>query len=84
MTQDKLRAVVLEVLCDVAPEIEPAEVTDDTDLREELELDSMDFLNFVIGLNERLGIEIPEVDYPKLATVAGCMRYLAEKGASVT
>jgi acyl carrier protein len=82
MTTDEMRAVVLEVLGDVAPEIDPAEVSDETDFRDDLELDSMDFLNLVIGLHERLGVEIPEADYPALATLGGCTRYLVEKSAA--
>jgi acyl carrier protein len=49
-------------------------------LRDELDIDSMDFLNVVIALHERLGIEIPEGDYPKLATLAGCVEYLHAHG----
>ena len=77
-----LRERVLGVLAEIAPEIETDEVGDDTDLREEMELDSMDFLNFAIAVHERFGIEIPESDYPLLATIAGCVSYLEEKGAA--
>ena len=83
MTEDELRDVVIEVLCDLAPDIDPAEVGPDTNLREELELDSMDFLNFVIALHERLSLDIPEADYPKLVTLSGCVSYLAAKQAVV-
>ena len=83
MTEDELRDIVIEVLCDLAPDIDPAEVGPDTNLREELELDSMDFLNFVIALHERLNLDIPEADYPKLVTLSGCVSYLAAKQAAV-
>jgi acyl carrier protein len=53
-----------------------------TDLRETLDIDSMDFLNFVIAINRRLGIEIPELDYPQLATLDGAVAYLGTKLAS--
>jgi acyl carrier protein len=56
--------------------VDPAE-----SLREQLDLDSMDFLNFVIGVHKRLGGEIPEADYPKLASLDGAMAYLRAKGA---
>ena len=56
--------------------------TSDADLREELDIDSMDFLNFVIGLHERTGIDVPERDYPKLATLAGCVSYLSAAAAA--
>ena len=51
-------------------------------LRDQLDIDSMDFLNFVIAMNERTGIEIPESDYGELATLTGCVTYLARAGAS--
>ena len=76
MTRDDLRTTVLEVLGTIAPEAELARVPDDASLREALDLDSMDFLNFVIALHERLHVDIPERDYPKLATLAGCVDYL--------
>ena len=49
------------------------------DLREALDIDSMDFLNFVIAIHRRLGVDIPELDYPKLATLEGAMAYLKAK-----
>ena len=51
-------------------------------LRDQLDIDSMDFLNFVIAVNERTGIDIPESDYGALATLNGCVAYLARAGAS--
>ena len=79
MTDEELRTIAIEVLCELAPDIDPDDVEADTDLREELELDSMDFLNFVIALHERFGVDIPEADYPKLATLSGCVSYLSGK-----
>jgi acyl carrier protein len=79
---DQLRNVVLTVLRRIAPEIDPASIRADAVLREELDLDSMDFLNFVLGLHERLGIEIPEADYPRLYTLEGAVTYLATKAGS--
>lgn len=79
MTEQELRDTVIELLCGLAPDIDPGAVGPDTNLREELELDSMDFLNFVIALNERFGIDIPEADYPGLVTLDACVAYLAEK-----
>ena len=81
MTETDLKSIVIDVLCEVAPDIDPADVTPGTDLREDLELDSMDFLNFVIALHERLGVEIPEADYPRLATLGGSIEYLNAKAA---
>jgi acyl carrier protein len=76
VTPDELRRTVLDALGTVAPEADPSALRPDAVLREALDLDSMDFLNFVIALHDRLGIDIPEVDYPKLATLDGCLAYL--------
>ena len=66
-----------QVLAAIAPEADLATVGDDEDLRDALDLDSMDFLNFVIGLAERSGVKIPEADTPKLRTLRGLVGYLA-------
>jgi acyl carrier protein len=73
---EDLKTIVLQSLCEVAPEIDTATVDPAVALREQFDLDSMDMLNFVIGLHERLGIDIPEADYPQLDTLAGAVRYL--------
>lgn len=74
-----LRATVLRVLGDVAPEADPATLRADVAFREQLDLDSMDILNFVVGLHDALGVEIPEADYPKLTTLDGCVEYLGKR-----
>ncbi len=76
MTADQIRATVLRVLGEIAPEADLAQLKPDVPLRTQLDLDSMDFLNFVIALHEALRVEIPEADYPKLATLDGCVDYL--------
>lgn len=76
-----LRATVLRCLGEVAPEVDPAAVEPGVPLREQLDLDSMDVLNFAIALHRATGIDVPEVDYPKLATLDGCVAYLAARGA---
>lgn len=76
MTQDPLD-MVRTILHEVAPEADLDQVGLDDTLRESLDLDSIDFLNFVVGLHEAAGIEIPERDYARLATLAGCADYLA-------
>jgi acyl carrier protein len=78
---DAIRAVVLRVLARIAPEVDPAAIRRDLPLRDQVDLDSMDFLNFVLGLAETLGIEVPERDYAALATLDGCVTYLAAHGA---
>lgn len=66
-----------EVLAGIAPEAELSSVGDDMDLREALDLDSMDFLNFVIGLGQRSGVKVPEADTPKLFTLKGLLAYFS-------
>jgi acyl carrier protein len=79
MTEAEIRALVLEQLGNIAPEADPSAIDPDASLRDELDIDSMDFLNFVIALHERLEVDIPEVDYPKLATINGAVGYLGGK-----
>ncbi len=78
----RARDAVLAALRGVAPEADAAAIAGDARLREELELDSMDFLSFVIALHAALGVEVPEVDYPQLATLDGAVRYLAPRLAA--
>ena len=77
MTKDEIRAQVLAVLAAVVPELEPGELRPDRPLRDELDIDSMDFLNFTIGLHKAFGVEIPEQDYRKLDTLNACIDYVA-------
>lgn len=77
MTDTEIRALVLDVLGGIAPEADLAALKDEDELREILDLDSMDFLNLVTALHERTGLDIPERDYPELMTLGGCVAYLA-------
>jgi acyl carrier protein len=79
VTQDEIRAVLLSVLHGIAPEVDPATVRADADLRDELDIDSMDFLRFVVGIHERLGVDVPEADYPRVRTLDGCVDYVAAR-----
>lgn len=79
MTEADIRKLACELLSDIAPETDPASLPDDRDIREELDIDSMDYLNFVVGLTKRTGIAIPEKDYPKLVTIDGIIDYIAGK-----
>jgi acyl carrier protein len=81
MTADEIRAVVIAELSNIAPEMDLADVKPNVDLREALDIDSMDFLNFITALHEKLGVDIPERDYPKLITLAGAVAYLLEHNA---
>ncbi len=64
------------ILSEIAPEADLASLKPDVSFRDQLDIDSMDFLNFVIALHEKLHLEIPETDYPKLTTLNGCMEHL--------
>lgn len=77
MTKDETMAILAEVLAGIAPEADLATLRGEDELREALDLDSMDFQNLVIGLHERTGLPIPEEDYPKLFTLAGIIAYFA-------
>jgi acyl carrier protein len=80
VTEDEARRLLAEVLAGIAPEAELSAVAEEEDLREALDLDSIDFQNLVIGLHERTGLPIPETDYPRLATLRGMLAYLAAGG----
>jgi acyl carrier protein len=82
MTKDELRATILRALGEIAPEADLGRITPAVSFRDQLDLDSMDFLNFVIGLHQALGVDIPESDYPKLATLDGCVEHLASLDAT--
>ena len=81
MTGDELRATVLRVLGEIAPEADLAALNADVGFRDQLDFDSMDLLNFVVGLHIALGVEIPEADYPKLSTLEACVDYLTAKAS---
>jgi acyl carrier protein len=76
MTDIDIRGVVLEELSNIAPEADMAKVDPARDLREAIDIDSMDLLNFVTAIHHRLGVDIREVDYPKLVTLAGAISYI--------
>jgi acyl carrier protein len=76
MNDDEIRTGVLAALRQVAPEVDPSALDPDLDIRDELDVDSMDFFNFVLGLHERFGVEVPERDYPRLASLNGAVAYL--------
>lgn len=79
MTEAEIRSAVFEQLGEIAPDVEPDAIPGDANLREEAELDSYDFLQLIVRLHKSLGVEIPEDDYPRLATLDGMIGYLAEK-----
>ena len=74
-----IRKVIKEELNNIAPEVDLANVDPAADLREAIDIDSMDFLNFITAIHHRLDVEIPELDYPKLVTLDGAVAYIAAK-----
>ena len=81
MTSDEIRTTVLNCLGAIAPEADLSRIRPAVSFREQLDIDSMDFLNFVIALHQQLQLEIPERDYPKLVTLNGCVEYLTDAQA---
>lgn len=79
MNQEELRQVVLDTLGRIAPDADPAALDSAVNIRDQIDFDSMDFYNFAVALHEKLGVEIPESDYPRLSSVDGCVRYLQER-----
>ncbi len=79
MTKDEIRALIVQELGNVAPETDAGSVDPDADLREALDIDSLDFLNFITALHKKTEVNVPEVDYPKLLTVNKAIGYLAAK-----
>lgn len=79
MTNDEIRETVVRILQEIAPEADPEQIEPNVDLRDQLDIDSMDFLNFVIGVHEELHVEIPEGDYPQLVTLDGLVEYVQQR-----
>lgn len=79
MTTDEIRQAILDSLTRVAPEIDTASIQPGVGFRDQLDLDSMDFLNFVLALHDRLSVDIPEADYPQLYTLDRSLSYLVTK-----
>jgi len=77
--QDELSEIVKQELNNIAPEVDLANIDPAADLREAVDIDSMDFLNLVTALHHRTGIDIPEIDYPKFVTLSGIIAYLGAK-----
>ena len=79
MKPEELKAQVLKLLTTIAPELDATSLRTDKPLRNQVDLDSMDWLNFLVALHERLKVDIPEADYGKLATLDQLLAYLKEK-----
>ncbi len=79
MTEVEIKQAVRDALSHVAPEVELDAIDPAKDLRDQIDIDSVDFLNFVIGLHKEFNIEIPDADVAKLSTLNGCVAYLTAK-----
>jgi len=76
MDEQQIREAIFAVLKGIAPELEPGAIEPGRPLRDQVDLDSMDFLNFILGLHKKLGVQIPEADYRKLFTLDEVVAYL--------
>lgn len=81
MNQQELRSTVIATLKSIAPEVDESDLVPDQLLRDQVDLDSMDWLNFLIGLHEKLKVDIPEADYARLRTLNDLLEYLDAKVA---
>lgn len=79
MTRDEIKDVILEIIADIDEEADFDRLDPDKPLRDQLDLDSMDFLDIVMELRKRYKLQIPEEEYPELATLNSCVNYLEPK-----
>ena len=75
-TKEDTRGVVLSVLTTIAPEVDADDISDDVLLRDQVDLDSMDWLNFLLGIHKRFHVDIPESDYASLRTLSDVVGYV--------
>ena len=78
MSEDDIRVRVIKTLSGIVPELDPGSLKPAVSLRDQLDIDSMDFLNFLIALHEEFGVDVPESDAAKLGTIDACVDYLAQ------
>jgi acyl carrier protein len=79
MAHEDIALAVKDIIATIAPDEDLSGLDPDKRLRDQIELDSMDFLDIVMELRKRYGVQVPEEDYGRLATLAGCVEYLAPK-----
>ena len=79
MTRDQVRDAIIGIIRNILPDEDCSTLDAEKKLRDQLGLDSMDFLDIVMELRKRYGVEVPEADYPKLATLCSCIDYLEPK-----
>ncbi len=79
MTKEDVRGIVVGIISEIAPDEDLSDLQPDVRLRDQLDLDSMDFLDIVMELRKKHGIEVPEEEYPELETLESCAEYLTPK-----
>jgi acyl carrier protein len=79
MTAQEVRQIVIDIISDIAPDEDTSTLDDAKSLREQMDLDSMDFLDIVMELRKRHKVEVPQEDYPQLASLNSCVAYLLPK-----
>ena len=79
MTEDQVKQIVIDIINEIAPDEDTSDLKSEVNLREQMDLDSMDFLDIVMELRKQHGIEVPEADYPRLASLDSCAEYLTAK-----
>jgi acyl carrier protein len=82
MTREAIGQAIIDIIRDIVPDEDCSGLDGDRNLRDQLDLDSMDFLDIVMELRKKYGVEVPEGDYPKLATLNTCIDYLSPKLAA--
>lgn len=81
ISEEAIKQTIFKLLGQIAPEADFTELDPDEDVRQTLDIDSFDFLNFLIGLNKAFGVDIPEADYGKLESVTDIVHYLSTRVA---
>ena len=79
MTEEQVKQIVIDIINEIAPDEDTSNLKSEVNLRNQMDLDSMDFLDIVMELRKQHGIEVPEEDYPKLASLDSCADYLTPK-----
>ncbi len=79
MTEDQVKQIVIDIINEIAPDEDTSNLKGEVSLRDQMDLESMDFLDIVMELRKQHGIEVPEADYPRLASLDSCAEYLTPK-----
>jgi acyl carrier protein len=82
MSPEQIRQQVLQALQSIAPEVQAAQLRSDRPLRDEVDLDSMDWLRFISAVHQRLGVNIPDIDYPQVSSLDSLLAYLGQRLAA--